>query len=203
MNDLRTHLHLLLVKITQHQITGWTANDVLNRIWKEVVVAWFEFQFQHMQGCTEKNNGNPVTITDRRADILILDFTNTSQKFCQPYHDVRVRILRLLEFKQDETCHTSKRITQFYAVHSSLYLTCHTSKCITHFYTLHSSPCMRREDQQDATIMCLLRLNKTPTWCNKMQIFSTCFGRHAPIIRSVKYWYCSHRYRWLPCQFRP
>ena len=35
------------------------------------------------------------------------------------------------------------------------------------------------------------RLNKTPTWCNKMQIlllqtFSTCFGRHAPIIRSVK-----------------
>jgi len=33
-----------------------------------------------------------------------------------------------------------------------------------------------------------VRLNKTPTWCNKMQIlllqkFSTCFGRHAPIIR--------------------
>ena len=44
------------------------------------------------------------------------------------------------------------------------------------------------------------RLNKTPTWCNKMQIlllqtFSTCFGRHAPIIRSIKYWHGSHRYR--------
>jgi len=45
-----------------------------------------------------------------------------------------------------------------------------------------------------------LRLNKTPTWCNKMQILllqtiSTCFGRHAPIIRSIKYWHGSHRYR--------
>jgi len=45
-----------------------------------------------------------------------------------------------------------------------------------------------------------IRLNKTPTWCNKIQIlllqtFSTCFGRHAPIIRSIKYWHGSHRYR--------
>ena len=37
----------------------------------------------------------------------------------------------------------------------------------------------------------ILRLNKTATWCKKMQIllmqnFSTCFGRHAPIIRSIK-----------------
>jgi len=45
-----------------------------------------------------------------------------------------------------------------------------------------------------------IRLNKTPTWCNKMQIlllqtFTTCFGRHAPIIRSIKYWHGSHRYR--------
>ena len=44
------------------------------------------------------------------------------------------------------------------------------------------------------------RLNKTPTWCNKMQIlllqtFSTCFGHHAPIIRGIKYWHGSHRYR--------
>ena len=43
-------------------------------------------------------------------------------------------------------------------------------------------------------------LNKTPTWCNKMQIlllqtFSTCFGLQAPIIRSIKYWHGSHRYR--------
>ena len=39
-----------------------------------------------------------------------------------------------------------------------------------------------------------VRLNKTPTWCNKIQIlllqtFSTCFGRHAPIISSIKYWH--------------
>jgi len=44
-----------------------------------------------------------------------------------------------------------------------------------------------------------IRLNKTPTWCNKMQIlllqtFSACFGRHAPIIRSINYWHGSHRY---------
>ena len=46
-----------------------------------------------------------------------------------------------------------------------------------------------------------IRLNETPTWCNKMQIlllqtFSTCFGCHAPIIRSVEYWHGSHWYRW-------
>ena len=45
-----------------------------------------------------------------------------------------------------------------------------------------------------------VRLNKTPMWCNKMQIlllqtFSTCFGCQAPIIRSIKYWHGSHRYR--------
>ena len=45
-----------------------------------------------------------------------------------------------------------------------------------------------------------IRLNKTPTWCNRMQIlllqtFSTCLGRYAPIIRSIKYWHGSHRYR--------
>ena len=45
-----------------------------------------------------------------------------------------------------------------------------------------------------------IRLNKAPTWCNKMQIlllqtFSTCFRRQAPIIRSIKYWHGSHRYR--------
>ena len=39
-----------------------------------------------------------------------------------------------------------------------------------------------------------VELNKTPTRYNKMQIlllqiFSTCFGRHAPIIRSIKYWH--------------
>jgi len=28
-----------------------------------------------------------------------------------------------------------------------------------------------------------------------LQTFSTCFGRHAPIIRSVKYWHGSHCYR--------
>jgi len=45
-----------------------------------------------------------------------------------------------------------------------------------------------------------MMLNKTPTWCNKMQIlllqtFSTCFGRQAPVIGSIKYWHGSHRYR--------
>ena len=45
-----------------------------------------------------------------------------------------------------------------------------------------------------------MRLNKTPTWCNKMQTlllqtFFTCFGRHVSIIRSIKYWHGSHRYR--------
>jgi len=28
-----------------------------------------------------------------------------------------------------------------------------------------------------------------------LQTFSTCFGRHAPIIISVKYWHSSHWYR--------
>jgi len=85
-------------------------------------VAWFEFQFQHMHGCTEKNNGNSVTIIGRRADILILDFTNTSQKFCQLYRDVLIRMLRLPVFKYEDTYHTPKCITQFYAVHSGPYI---------------------------------------------------------------------------------
>ena len=51
-----------------------------------------------------------------------------------------------------------------------------------------------------------VRLNKTPMWCNKkhillLQNFSTCFGHHSPIIRSIKYWHGSHRYRWLLCQY--
>ena len=63
-----------------------------------------------------------------------------------------------------------------------------------------------------------IKLNKTPTWCKKIQIlllqtFSTCFGRQAPIIRdetvsfvpNMTEWRstCNHNYlyRWLPCQY--
>jgi len=60
-----------------------------------------------MHGFTEKKNGNSVTIIGRRDDILTLDFKNTSQKFCQLYRDARARMLRLPEFKHEETCHIS------------------------------------------------------------------------------------------------
>jgi hypothetical protein len=36
-----------------------------------------------------------------------------------------------------------------------------------------------------------------------LQTFSTCFGRQAPIIRSIKYWHSSHRYKYLCLQVDP
>ena len=52
--------------------------------------------------------------------------------------------------------------------------------------------------------ICNIRLNKTPTWCNKMQIlllqtFSTCFVPNMAKWGST----CNHNYlyRWLPCQY--
>ena len=43
--------------------------------------------------------------------------------------------------------------------------------------------------------------NKTQTWCNTVQVLflqthSTCFGRQAPIIRSIKNWHGGH---WCVC----
>ena len=50
----------------------------------------------------------------------------------------------------------------------------------------------------DATII-ILRLNKTPTWCNKMQILLL------PFVPNMAKWgsTCNHNYlyRWLPCQY--
>jgi hypothetical protein len=59
---------------------GWLMNNHLERIWKEVVMAYLKVLSWHLPGGTEENHEKCVRMANIQAEILTQNLSNMKQE---------------------------------------------------------------------------------------------------------------------------